>query len=459
MFRKSLMFSGILGLSLLSQSCSLFEKDVYVIADVPEIENSFDATVIWHTSVGDGIEKFFNTLSPAVTEERVFVAARDGTVKALDRRDGDTVWKIDLSDEEENDDRRSARISAGVSVGFDKVYVASENGYVYALDRSSGKLVWKQNVGHEVLSAPCALSDKVLIYTTAGNVVALNDFDGNEVWKTSEDPSELSLRGTSNISVVDGDKVAIYGTSHGKINMIDTSNGMLLNSLIVTLPKGTSAIDRLADVDAQPIFSNGAIYAVGYHGQLVSMMAGASRSSSWKKEISGYSSLAFDYSDVFVTDDKGHVHALSQASGNERWENHDLSYRGVTAPAVLDSYVLVGDMDGYLYWLESATGKIVSMDRMDSDGLYIPPVIYNGIAYLQTRNGEVFALTLGPAPVYEKDDVDSSDDSSSSSDDLDSSSYSSDDSSSTDNETTSDNSSDTSDDAPKSKSWSKWFKR
>ncbi|MGN1357400.1 MAG: outer membrane protein assembly factor BamB [Succinivibrionaceae bacterium] len=454
MFRKSFLFAGIIGLSVFCQSCSLFEKDVYKPAEVPEIENSFEATVIWHTSVGDGIEKYFNSLAPAVTEERVFVAARDGTVKALNRRDGSTVWKIDLDDEEENEDRRSPRISAGVSAGFDKIFVASENGYVYALDRSNGKLIWKKYVGHEVLSAPHPLADRVLVYTVAGNMLALSDFDGSVLWKTSEDPAEITLRGTSPITDVDGGKVAMYGTSHGKINMVDTSNGMLINSLIVTLPKGTSAIDRLADVDAQPVFAHGAIYAVGYHGQLVSMLGGGHRGSSWKKNISSYSSLAFDYSDVFVTDDKGHVHALSQTSGTEHWENNDLSYRGVTAPAVLNGYVLVGDMDGYLYWLDGATGRIVSMDRMDSDGLYIPPVIYDGVAYLQTRNGEVFALTNGPAPAYTANEEEEKTSSESFSDDeIDTSSSWSKPSASDTEEKSGEEA------QSEKKSWSKWFRR
>ena len=67
MLRGFWRFTGVLGLGLLTQSCSLFEKDVYVIADVPEIENAFEMNVLWHTSVGSGVGKFFSSLSPAVS--------------------------------------------------------------------------------------------------------------------------------------------------------------------------------------------------------------------------------------------------------------------------------------------------------------------------------------------------------------------------------------------------------
>lgn len=58
MFRKSLMLAGIFAASLLTQSCSLFERDVYVVADVPEIQNQFEPRILWKTSVGDGVDRF-----------------------------------------------------------------------------------------------------------------------------------------------------------------------------------------------------------------------------------------------------------------------------------------------------------------------------------------------------------------------------------------------------------------
>ncbi len=51
-------------------------------------------------------------------------------------------------------------------------------------------------------------------------------------------------------------------------------------------------------------------------------------------------------------------------------------------------------MDGYLYWLDNATGTIVSMDDYDGSGLNVAPVVYDDVAYLQTRSGKVYAITL-----------------------------------------------------------------
>lgn len=391
MFRKTLLLASIVSSLIMTQSCSLFEKDVYIIAPVPEIQNKFEPNIVWKNSVGDGVEKFFSTMVPAISETKVFAAARDGTVKAIDRYTGDTVWKIDLDDEEENDDRRSARISGGVGLGFDAIYVGSENGYLYAIDRSEGKLKWKVNVGYEIVSCPLALSDIVIVLTTSGQLFAISDVDGSVLWKTPEESRELTLRGTSNPISFEGDRVIMYGTSQGKLSIVDSQTGMLLRSHLVSLPKGGTTIDKIADVDATPVFYDGRIFLVGYHGDVMSMSPSGD---SFRKKLSSYQNISNDYSDIFVTDDEGHVHSISQTNGDERWLNRDLSYRDVTAPVSFDNYILVGDMDGYLYWLNNATGEIESMDEYDSDGLYMPPVIYDGYAYLQTRSGKIYAITL-----------------------------------------------------------------
>jgi outer membrane protein assembly factor BamB len=390
MFRKSLLLAGIFAASLLTQSCSLFERDVYVVADVPEIQNQFEPRILWKTSVGDGVDRFYSFLVPAVSDEKVFVASRDGDVECLERATGKTLWSIDLSDEEENDDRRSARISGGVSLGLDSLYVTSENGYVYAIDRSDGSLKWKNNIGYELMSRPLALADRVVVLTTDGQLVALSDYDGHKLWSTPKEEQSLTLRGTSSPIEIERGKLIMYGTSQGKISIVDSETGMLVHSFIVSLPKGSSAIETIGDVDAMPLFVDGQLYAVGYHGSLLNIIAGGG----WKKEISSSKDIGYDYSDIFVTDDEGHIHSVSRSSGEERWLNRDLSYRGVTGPVSYRSYVLVGDMDGYLYWLDNATGTIVSMDDYDGSGLNVAPVVYDDVAYLQTRSGKVYAITL-----------------------------------------------------------------
>ncbi len=59
---------------------------------------------------------------------------------------------------------------------------------------------------------------------------------------------------------------------------------------------------------------------------------------------------------------------------------------------VLGDYIVVGDNEGYLYWISQTTGKIAAMQEVDSAGLYATPIIDGDLIYIQTRGGELVAI-------------------------------------------------------------------
>ena len=79
-------------------------------------------------------------------------------------------------------------------------------------------------------------------------------------------------------------------------------------------------------------------------------------------------------------------------NGSELWANTQLSYRNLTAPVSFGDYVVVGDGEGYLYWLDDTSGRILAMQELDSDGLYVAPVADGDMLYVQTRSGDLVAL-------------------------------------------------------------------
>ena len=67
----------------------------------------------------------------------------------------------------------------------------------------------------------------------------------------------------------------------------------------------------------------------------------------------------------------------------------ELTNRSVTGPAVVDDYVVVGDFEGYLHWLNQETGEIVSRHHVDSSGIYSTPTVVDDIMYSQSRDGDL----------------------------------------------------------------------
>ena len=386
---KNLAMTLVAGMVL--QGCSLFnsEEDVVKMAPVPQVESRFDPEVLWSKSVGSGVGKFYSQLSPVVADDLVFAAARDGDVMAFDKQSGERKWTLDLSEQPENADKRSARLSGGLTAFYGKLVLGSENGYVYAIDQSDGTLLWSQQIPGEVLAAPVADGGRIVVVTSSGKLVALDAEKGDILWSTGDDQPKLTLRGQSTPVLAAGG--VVYGRADGRIGVVLLDSGMLANVSRVASPRGATELDRMVDVDAQPVIIGDELYAVAYNGQLMARKL-ISGEELWKRKYSSYQNMGVGPMELVLTDAKSHVYAVDRSNGSEKWANTQLSYRNLTAPVTFGDYVVVGDGEGYLYWLDDASGRIVAMQELDSDGLYVAPVADGDILYVQTRSGDLVAL-------------------------------------------------------------------
>ncbi|MFC3915049.1 outer membrane protein assembly factor BamB [Pseudaeromonas sharmana] len=384
-----------LGLTLIAgialQGCSLFnsEEDVVKMAPVPQVDSQFKPEKLWSRSVGNGVGSYYSQLSPVVAGDLVYAASRDGVVAAFDKMSGDRKWKKDLADEPENSDKRSSRLSGGMTAYYGKLFVGSENGYVYALDQETGELLWRQSVPGEVLAAPVADSGKLVVATTSGKMVALDVEKGDIVWTTGDDQPRLTLRGQSTPVIASGG--VIYGRADGRVAVVLLDSGLLANVSRVASPRGATELERMVDVDAQPVVVGDELFAVAYNGQLMARKL-LSGEELWKRKYSAYQNIGVGASDLILTDARSHIYGIDRRNGSEEWANTQLSYRNVTAPVVFGNYVVVGDGEGYLYWLDNSSGRILSMQELDSDGLYVAPVADGDVLYVQTRSGDLVAL-------------------------------------------------------------------
>jgi outer membrane protein assembly factor BamB len=67
--------------------------------------------------------------------------------------------------------------------------------------------------------------------------------------------------------------------------------------------------------------------------------------------------------------------------------------RDVTAPAVVGNYLVVGDFEGYLHWLDKNTGAFVARQRISDERIIAPAVIAGNTVYGFSTDGELVALT------------------------------------------------------------------
>lgn len=367
------------------------QVDVYQPVPAPIVENKINVQLVWSRSVGSGVGRYYSQLTPVFDEERIYVASRNGDVRAFNKVTGENIWHLDLDDEEENDDRRSARLSGGVALDDEHLYIASENGYLYTLNKEDGSLLWKANVGSEVLAVPTSDNQKVYVLSVNGELFAYDVASGKKVWATGKDNNILSLRGNSNPVAISG--IVMYGTVDGKINFISAENGLLVRQLNVGVAHGKTNLARLNDVNSSPLILANEIYTVAFNGDLQGFIL-PKANTLWARQYASYQNMAYDLSDIALTDRDSHVYGIIRVDGSQRWVNTSLTYRNVTAPAYFKDYVLVGDYEGYLYWLDSATGEFAAMIEVDSDGLNTAPLPDEDLVYIQSKGGDLYAYRL-----------------------------------------------------------------
>mgnify|MGYP003774133015 CR=1 FL=1 len=389
--RKTLLV-GWVSVALLS-GCSLFngEEDVVTMSPLPKVENQFTPTEVWNSSVGDGVGEFYSNLRPAWQGTTVFAADRHGVVKAMDADSGKEIWKADLSEKTGFfSSNRSALLSGGVTASGSHVYVGSERAVIYALNSDDGKIAWQTNVAGEAVSRPVVSDGLVLVHTSNGMLQGLSESDGTVQWTVNLDMPSLSLRGESAPVAAFG--AAIVGGDNGRVSAVLMKEGQMIWQQRISQPSGATEIDRLNDVDTTPVVVEGVVYALGYNGNLTALDL-RSGQIIWKREVGSVSDFIVDAGRIFVVDQNDRVIALNTQGGVSLWRQSDLLHRNLTAPVLYNGYLVVGDSEGYLHWLNTDDGRFVAQQKVDSSGFLSAPIVASDKLLIQAKSGDVYAFT------------------------------------------------------------------
>lgn len=370
-------------------------EDLYAPAEVPEVVNRFSPTELWSTSVG-GVGEFYSELSPAFASGTVYAAGRDGDVYAIQATDGDKIWHTDLDDQEENDNRRSARLSGGVSAYAGKVAVGSENGWIYVLNAIDGSLMWKSFVGSEVVSKPAfsKSADKLFVFDSQGRLTAYDINDGRSLWVSGSSSNALRLRAQGD-PVAIGDEWVIIGEASGRVSVISQDNGAVVNQITIAESGGANALQRIRDVSSTPVVLGDVMYVTSYKGGYAAYSFDAQ---DFFTRL-GYNSAAapaIDITSVVLKEENDSLVCINRSDNSERWTVNNLYYRELTDPVIYGDYVVVGDFEGYIYFINLETGVIEYEDELDSSGFYTAPLLADGNLYMQSRDGTLYCLNYDP---------------------------------------------------------------
>jgi outer membrane protein assembly factor BamB len=336
---------------------------------------------LWQRRIGDSSGIWQPALIPVVAQDKIYAAAADGQVRALDAATGALHWHRDLQ----------TPVTAGVSLVGGTIILGTQEGEVIALATQDGSEQWRTTVSSSVSVRPVVAQNRIVIAAADGSLTGLN-LAGEQQWYITSHLPRLGLQGMST-PVVQGDQL-LQTTTQGELSIRELATGELFSSIEIALPTGRSIVQRLIDSDTDPLVHQGMIYAATYQGGLIAIdgQLGLIR---WRQPFSTYRNLAADEHNLYAIGEDSSLWAFAAQTGALNWEQSELlRYRAISDPLVLEDALVLGDMDGYLHLLAADDGRLLARELIGQAAISAGLMTVDGILYVQDDVGYLSAVRV-----------------------------------------------------------------
>lgn len=336
---------------------------------------------LWRADTGRGPKKKYLILTPVLQGGQLYVSDVRGQVSAYDAASGKRRWRVELDQP----------VTGGVGSGAGLLLIGTRKGQVIALNPQDGQRRWTATVSSEILAPPSGAEGVVVASTGDGKLFGLAAADGNLLWSVTRTEPALSLRGTA-APVIVRDAV-LAGFANGRIAAVKLKDGQVLWETAVAEPRGRNEIERLVDVDATPVTRSSSVYAVAYQGRTTAFSLESGRLL-WWRELSAYSGVDSDAQQLYVGDERDQVVALDVRTGASLWRQEALSLRQLSPVTVAGNYIVVGDFEGHVHWLDKKDGSFVARYNVGDPVKAKILADGQGTFYVLDQDGDLTALRL-----------------------------------------------------------------
>ncbi|HMA31833.1 MAG TPA: outer membrane protein assembly factor BamB [Casimicrobiaceae bacterium] len=333
------------------------------------------ASIVWQANVG----KAGSGIAPAITTDAVYAAASDGSLTRIDPASGHVVWRVNAGHP----------LSAGPGADTQIVVVGTDQGLVLAFD-AQGKALWTAQVS-SMVTAPPLVSDKVVIvFSGDGRIYGLAAADGKTLWVDPRTLPSLTVRNAAGGVVSRGG--VFVGTAGGQLLAIAAQTGALGWDATVAVPKGSTELERIADVTSLPFVDENEACAAAFQGR-VACFDVVRGTLLWTRDISSLAGITGDAKRLYVVDDNGNVQALDRSNGASIWKQDVLAKRHIGGPQIIGDDIGVVDIEGYLHLLSRNDGTYLARLATDGTAATAQPSQYGGGILWQSKGGNVYSVS------------------------------------------------------------------
>lgn len=276
-------------------------------------------------------------------------------------------------------------LSAGVAVSDEIVVVGNQQGELFALDRKTGKTLWKSKLTASLLRPSLIQQQRVISVANDGKVFAHHSQTGQILWTFDLPSHNLTMRGYAKPILLD-ERTVLLASSTAYVYAVDLITGVPLWQRRVAFNEGRGEIQRMVDVNGEPIMVNNKMVTVSYQG-LVTVIDLSNEEVLWSNKSSSLNRASADEQAVYVSETDGTLNAYDLNTGRLLWDNKQLANRKLSNPVRLGRYLIVGDYEGLLHIIEPSSGKIIG--RANTAGQVRNLDVQNNQLFVATDKGEL----------------------------------------------------------------------
>ena len=305
------------------------------------------------------------------------VANGDGLVASFDSKSGRELW------------RSQAGKALAAGVGFDAGFAAVVTTSNELITFDSGREVWRQKLGTSSYTAPLIAGGKVFVLGADRAISAFELADGKKLWSQKKSTEALTLRQSGVLLMVSD---TLVSSASGRLLGINPLDGNVRWSTPIATARGTNEIERLVDLVGRVSNNSEVVCARAYRVSVgcVNTLRG---NLLWTKPAVGQEGVQGDARTLFGAESDGKVIAWNRGNGERLWQTEQLLNRNLSAPAVLEKAIAVGDSTGWVHFLSKTDGSPLNRLATDGSAMAVAPVVVGNTLVVVTRNGGVFGFT------------------------------------------------------------------
>ena len=328
--------------------------------------------LIWEGQIG----KLGFALVPAVKDGVFYLASGDGDVVAMQADTGAVLWRASAG----------AAVSAGVGSDGRYTSVVTRGNEVVTFD--SGREAWRKRVPSSVVTPPLVAGERVFVMGVDRAVHAFDALDGRRLWTLQRPGDALTLAQASVLAAFRNTLLVGQGP---KLAGVDPLKGTVQWEVPMASPRGSNEVERLADL-VGPAVRTGERFCMRAFQSAVGCADAARGAVLWSRNVGGANAVAGDGDRIFGADASDRISAWRASTGDVVWQNEKLLYRGLSGAVAVGPVVVFGDSEGFVHFLDAATGE--QQLRLPTDGKAVvgTPVLAGNTMLVTTQAGSLFAF-------------------------------------------------------------------